>query len=152
MSFDARQFRIFTAETLDRYVLTFGTGFNSPGSVELLLGTAAQESAFGTYLRQKGGGPAFGAFQMEEPTYRWLTGKFGAKASFLDWSFEELEWNLQRAVVMARLLYRAYPEPIPELGDIEGMARLWKLRYNTPKGAGRVEQFIKNYHRYVTGG
>lgn len=45
-----------------------GAQFASSSAVNLLLGTAAQESAFGTYLRQIGGGPARGVFQMAPAT------------------------------------------------------------------------------------
>ena len=41
----------------------------SPAARALLLGTAAQESAMGRYIRQLRGGPALGIFQMEPATH-----------------------------------------------------------------------------------
>ena len=43
-------------------------GLNSPSAVQLLLGTAAQESHMGHYLVQVRG-PAIGMYQMEPNTY-----------------------------------------------------------------------------------
>ena len=64
MGYDRDQF-----EDLIKRVLR---GQNLPrkqSAIDLLLGTAAQESAFGTYLRQVNG-PALGAFQMEPATFK----------------------------------------------------------------------------------
>ncbi|KAF0118141.1 MAG: hypothetical protein FD149_866 [Rhodospirillaceae bacterium] len=44
-------------------------GLHSPAAEALLLGTAIQESRLGTYLRQTGGGPALGVYQMEPATH-----------------------------------------------------------------------------------
>ena len=44
-------------------------GLWSQEAEDLLIGTAAQESHLGTYLRQLGDGPALGIFQMEPATH-----------------------------------------------------------------------------------
>jgi hypothetical protein len=62
MAFDKKQFRDLIQRTLQ------DLGMHSESAVNLLLGTAAQESQFGTYFRQIGGGPALGVFQMEPDT------------------------------------------------------------------------------------
>lgn len=56
---DKRQLR-----NLIRRVL-IGIGGYSEEAENLLMGTAAQESALGEYIRQLGNGPALGIFQME---------------------------------------------------------------------------------------
>ena len=42
---------------------------HSDNAVNLLMGTAAQESHLGKYRKQIGGGPALGIFQMEPATF-----------------------------------------------------------------------------------
>ena len=60
---DKRQLR-----NLIRRVL-IGIGGYSEEAENLLMGTAAQESALGEYIRQLGNGPALGIFQMEPETF-----------------------------------------------------------------------------------
>ena len=126
-------------------------GLYSENAVNLLLGTAAQESKFGFYLRQLGGGPARGIFQMEEPTFDWLKGKYGERYGLEDVEFKDLVWNLKAAAVFCRLRYLVDSLPLPDLNDIQGMARYWKRVYNTHKGKGTAAEFILNYNKYVRG-
>ena len=122
---------------------------HSQAAVNLLLGTAAQESKFGTYLRQVHG-PALGTFQIEKATFEWLKTKFGDRfPAIKEVQFAELEWNLYMSILFARLLYLIMPEPLPEPDDIEALGRYWKKYYNTPLGAGTVAEFVKNYQIYV---
>ena len=121
----------------------------SSAAVNLLLGTAAQESKFGTYLRQIRG-PALGTFQIEKVTFEWLKIKFENRFPVIRGvQFAELEWNLYMSILFARLLYLIMPEPLPEPDDIEALGRYWKKYYNTPLGAGTVAEFVKNYQTYV---
>jgi len=131
-------------------VLT-GARLYSPAAVNLLLGTAAQESQFGTYLRQLGKGEALSAFQIEEITFRDLRSRMDYVCPAVrDWNFLQLEWDLRAAIVVARLKYRSIPAPLPAADNLPGLAAYWKSWYNTPAGAGTVEQFIRNYRQYVT--
>lgn len=128
---------------------------DSSAAVNLLLGTAAQESAFGTYLRQING-PALGVFQMEDQTFEWLQEKYTElktpTVGQLRWAeFEMLEYDLWLAILFARLRYRVVPSPLPAAEDIRGLAEYWKQHYNTPAGRGTVEQFVKNYTKYIGG-
>lgn len=156
MAFDKKQFRDLIQRTLQ------DLGMHSESAVNLLLGTAAQESQFGTYFRQIGGGPALGVFQMEPDTeidiwdnylrYRSelayiiaiITGK--ACPSSID-----LEANLSYQIAMVRIHYRRIPEALPKADDVAGLARYWKQHYNTHLGAGTEEEFIRNYNKYVRG-
>ena len=113
----------------------------SEDSVNLLLGTAAQESHLGEYIRQLGNGPALGIFQMEPATFRDIM------ANYLKLKSEYLEFNLVVAIAFARLHYLRVNEKIPN--TIDGYARYWKVYYNTCKGNGTKQEFIENYKRFV---
>lgn len=56
--------------------------------------------------------------------------------------------NIPYQIVMARLHYRRCKEPIPAKDDINGLAQLYKKRYNTELGKATVEEAIKNYNKY----
>lgn len=127
----------------------------------LLLGTAMAESGL-VHLTQMGGGPARGVYQMEIPTAadiarRYLVRKrdlarllktvVGYDARTLsDLAIEaRLIVDLRFATVMARLKYAMDPEPLPPVGDLEGLAKVWKRVYNTPLGKGTAASFILKY-------
>lgn len=148
MSLDPHQFRDLIERALDFSALEFGAGFDSTAAVELLLETAAVESDFGTYLRQRGGGPALGVFQTEPATFIWIRGRFPQIEKF---SFDELEWNLWRAILVARCVYRAWPEPLPKAGDIEGQWEYYKRFYNSSAGATTRSKFMSKCEFYLTG-
>lgn len=156
MAFHKGQFRSLIERVLRKIDM------HSESAVNLLLGTAAQESQFGTYLRQLNGGPAVGVFQMEPGTLldiwqNYLAGRMDLFNMVLDFigsgalpdDADELESNLAYAIVMARLHYRRVPERLPDADDIEGLARYWKKYYNTPKGAGTEAEFVRNYKKYI---
>lgn len=149
MSLDKTQFR----DLISRILQSVDAALCSDAAVNLLLGTAAQESKFGTYLRQLGIGPALGVFQIEPATFNWLRDKYSNRVGYTTVLqgrvAVELEWDIFLSIVIARLRYRVVPAPLPPADDIEKLAAYWKLYYNTPAGAGTVEEFIKNYERYV---
>jgi len=133
---------------------------HSESAVNLLLGTAAQESAFGTYLRQLNDGPARGVFQMEPATEKdiWenyleykqdLVEKIEELTSYKASKPEALEDNLAYAIIMTRLHYRRVPSRLPGADDVDGLAKYWKQHYNTELGAGTVDEFKDNYQKYV---
>lgn len=129
-------------------------GLYSEDAVNLLMGTAAQESKF-KYLHQIGGGPALGYFQMEPNTFvdicnnylRFKSDKLLAdiyKLCGIKYLTPvDLDTNLNLMIVFARLHYRRVKEPLPN--TVEGYAAYWKDHYNTHKGAGTVEEFIESY-------
>jgi hypothetical protein len=141
---------------------------NSPETVALMVGTGLQESGF-KYLMQLGGGPAVGFYQMEMNTaedivYRYTQNKkheFRVKImkavpmGMPLWLMtpEELKWeltvNLALQVLLTRLKYYMVPDPIPPSRDLRGHAEYWKQHYNTPLGAGTVEQYINNWEKGV---
>ena len=54
---------------------------------------------------------------------------------------ENLATNLMYRAGVCRLCYYRQPEALPEAGDIEGQAAVWKQHYNTPFGAGTVSKY-----------
>jgi hypothetical protein len=134
-------------------------GMDSPEARALLLGTAAQESGMGHYIRQVGGGPAMGIFQMEPATYHdiwrnFINNRPEIKQKLAErWPTEpepeEMITNLLLAAVMCRLHYRRVSAPIPQADDLTGLARYWKKFYNTPMGRGSEDEFIRNWRTLV---
>lgn len=152
MSFNKYQF-----ESLIFRVLKLAD-LHSESAVKLILGTAAQESKFGTYIRQIKG-PALGFLGMEPQTeidiwenflvFRPELAKKVIVISDTCGPSPGLEWNLAYQILMARIHYLRVPEALPHHEDIEGMGKYWKNYYNTHEGKGTVLEFIENYHRFV---
>ena len=147
---------------------------NGGSAVNLLLGTAAQESSLGYHLAQMHG-PAKGLFEMEPATHddiwkNYLSYNHDLTQSVLDlvcknWhdkakfmtnrgkiieypSACEMIGNLYYATAMARIHYLRVPEPLPHADDIQGLAHYWKTYYNTKLGKGTEEEFVRNYKRF----
>lgn len=129
----------------------------SAGAVELVMGTAAQESGL-RHLDQlaPGPGPAYGLWQMEADTHNdlwdsWILPRPHVTATLYEmlgkWPsrIAQLRSNLSYGAAMCRILYRRTPTPIPEPGDIEGQAAMWKRWYNTPLGRGTPAQYVRSY-------
>ena len=158
------------AGQLKTYVLELVLQFLAPEipfsdhAVNLLLGTAAQESHL-HYIDQlaPGPGPAFGIFQMEAPThddiyFNFLSGKTALRAKVqlcsLDSAFyidgaAEMAGNLYYATAMTRVHYYRVREALPT--TLEGYARYWKRYYNTYLGKGTESEFIANYKEFIHG-
>lgn len=134
-------------------------GLHTLDSANLILGTIAQESAYGKYRKQLGSGPALGICQMEPATFNdivlnflkykpELAAKIKQVAQVSEFNPNDLYLNDRLSICMCRAHYLRCKEAIPN--SVEGYAKLWKLRYNTPLGAGTEKEFIENYERYVT--
>ncbi len=154
MTINKEQLRDLITETLKQI------NMHSESAVNLLMGTAAQESHLGTYIRQIKG-PALGIFQMEPATHNDIWDNYIdykplsftqniAKTSNVQFpDSNTLLFNLKYAIIMCRLHYRRVPETLPEYYDVKGLSRYWKVYYNTHLGRGTEEEFIKNYSRFV---
>jgi hypothetical protein len=129
----------------------------SEAAVELVLGTAIQESSL-TFLRQLEDGPAIGLFQMEPATHDDLYKNFIAyRADRFMPALQATErhagigaagrmaGNLWYAAMMCRLHYFRVPDALPAAGDIEAQAAMWKKVYNTHLGAGTEEEYLENW-------
>lgn len=137
-------------------------GLASLAAENLILGTAAQESRMGHYLKQLGKGPALGIFQMEPATHNDIWQNYLAYHQDLAgriWSYlpsaqripdpQYLVWNLKYAAAMCRVHYRRVKEPLPHATDIHALAEYWKRHYNTSAGRGTESEFVSNYLKYV---
>lgn len=131
----------------------------SEAAVNLLLGTAAQETHMGDYIRQIGGGPALGIYQIEPNTHKDVFDNFlkyrqdfceKTRTCSVGTSMDEaLIGSLFYQTLIARLIYYRVPEALPEADDILGLAQYWKKYFNTYLGAGKVDEFVDNYKMYV---
>lgn len=146
MSLNCRQFR----DLIERTLTDFDSELITKEAVTLLLATAAQESQFGTYLKQVKG-PALGFFQMEPATFDWLRDHYKNKYPSLEGrEAKEMEGNICLAIIMARLRYRISLEPLPEKDTPESLWPIYKKVYNTEAGSAKQMDFINNVLRYVT--
>lgn len=156
MSLDPRQ----VLEHVVRPALrAFGPGYRTMAAEQLLMGTAAQESGF-RYLKQVGGGPALGLWQMEPATFRWLRDQLAPARGLSSAAHEstrgrepdesELIWNLRLAAAYCRLRYIADSDPLPPSGDTMAQANYWKRVYNTHLGAGTPSQYLQSWVRIVS--
>ena len=131
---------------------------NRKEAVELLMGTAAQESHLGKYRKQIGGGPALGIYQMEPATFddivkNYLSSKPVLKEKIIEVSgvtelnSKDLVNNDRLSTCMARVHYLRVKEGIPS--SLDGQARYWKKYYNTHLGVGTEEEYKSNYKKLV---
>lgn len=139
---------------MEEYVITpalKAVDLYSPEAARLLLLTGYVESRY-EYVAQVGG-PARSFWQVEPTTVRdhytnYLNHREDLRRQidcFVTEDFlveDELVMNMAYAVIMARLVYRRRPTPIPAIDDLEGQAYIWKKDYNTHLGAGTEEKFI----------
>lgn len=124
----------------------------------LVLGTGAHESCGWKYRKQLNNGPALGLFQMEPATFNDICKNYLKYHPKIVDKIKQISHvnvlnpidlinNDRLAICMCRVSYYRQKEPIPN--SIEGYAALWKLRYNTPLGAGTEKEFIENYNSYI---
>ena len=135
---------------------------DSPAAQNLLLGTAAHESAMGRYIKQIRG-PALGIYQVEPATHDdiWINylkyrPELAAKVRSLIPAFdgdippaENMIWDLRYATANARICYWRISEPLPDANDIPAMADYWDVHYNANPHKGFPHEFVAAYERYV---
>lgn len=152
MSYDKSQFRDIVRTILHEIQL------HSPEAEDIVVETCAQESQFGTYLKQLGGGPARGPYQMEQETeediwknlLRYHSGmrdRLRTISGVIIPSPWQMAVNLAYSTAMCRYKYVMFPVKIE--GDINNLAMIYKKYYNTPLGKATEKEFIANYERYV---
>lgn len=150
------------ASELLTYIIRPALGRISLGGTaaeELVLGTALQESDGLRHLRQIGGGPGCGFWQIEPKTGDDLYTRITARDSMIARALQDtrgqtlithaLTGNLMFGAMICRLKYRDDRQPIPPAGDLEAQAAYWKRVYNTERGKGRVEDYIRHWQIHV---
>jgi len=124
----------------------------------LLLTIGIVESEFEA-LEQYGGGPALGFFQMEPRTHddnwaSWLAFRPHRVNALLNATGVQrpdsiqMVRNLPYAVAMARIWLWRRRFVVPRYDDSAALARIWKNEYNTERGAGRKEKFIRKFQKH----
>lgn len=155
MAFDKNQFKDLIERTLKEIRVS------SPAAVSLLLGTAAKEFHFGTYLKQIDG-PALGVFMMEPSTETdiWVNVLNGAKdlknriinaTGQIGPNVRALHTNISYQICMCRAHYLRFPEPFPNGNNVRALGEYWKKYYNTAAGKGTIEDFIACWERFIGG-
>jgi hypothetical protein len=139
-------------------------GLFSDAAVNLLLGTTAQETLMGRYIVQTDIAPfdgGIGIYQMQQKTYdyiwdRRIEASVAMKAKiklYLGYDGKpmaaRMASDLALATIMARLYYANNLEMLPEANDLKGLARYYKIYWNTMSGSATEDQFIANYKEYV---
>ena len=148
------QLRSFTEEVLAEMArLMDEPRINSRAAVNLLLGTAAQESQFGHCLVEYSGGPGRGLNQItHKPNFYYLCAKYGDQIPYIAGKpFEQCKWDLKLSIIIARLWYWEDRDPLPDADDVEAMGVYWDQKFNRNPNAGTPAEFVANYRRYVLG-
>lgn len=124
--------------------------------VNMIIETACVESNCGEYIKQLKG-PACSIFQIEPRTAKDIINNFISKNELRLENFTKLYnknltleqnlcTNLMFAIFMCRMFYLRIKEPVPS--TVELRAKYWKKYYNTEKGKGTVERYIKAVDKY----
>lgn len=135
----------------------------SPDAEEIMLMIAAHESGLGKHLRQLGGGPGCGLFQVELRTMRdnythFITARDDLSRQISEVSGvsrpsefqgeEQLTYNPIFGAIHARLWLYRRPGNLPPAHDLPAMAAYCKDHYNV-SGAATPEKYLTDYHRLV---
>ncbi len=137
-------------------------GKNSLSASFLLIGTALVETNL-ERVRQEGGGPGLGFYQMEPATHDSLW-KHQLRQK---WRYRQLASDIQRivgawppgamamvgnawyATAMARVKYLPKPQLIPAANDLPGLALYWKTHYNTFQAEQSHAYVTKQLERFI---
>lgn len=128
----------------------------SDNVVNMIIETACVESNCGEYIKQING-PACSIFQIEPRTANDIIANFITNNKTRIDNFSKLYnrnltleqnlcTNLMFAIFMCRMFYLRVKEPIPS--TVELRAKYWKKYYNTKKGKGTVEKYIKAVDKF----
>lgn len=156
---------VFLADVLRCYVIrdTLCLLEENPSRAaeNLLLGTAAQESALGMLLKER---RQLGLYHITPLAHRAVWDKYlvnfpelaskvrglASQQAFLQDPHAELLSNLKYATAIAWMIYKRADKPLPAADDIRGLAKYWyKYFHSRPKSD--IETFIDNYQKWVPG-
>ena len=128
-------------------------GLHSKDAVDLVYKTGNAETGY-RHLKQMGGGPAIGFWQVEPATlidimdnYVKYRPKLEKRLKSLGFSQSDMETrvmsNIALQAVFCRLKYKRDKYALPKSSDLEAQARYWKRVYNTHLGKGTITHFME---------
>lgn len=120
----------------------------STSSVSLLVMVAAHESGKLKYVQQMSG-PALGLFQMEPTTYVEVL-DYAKRRKLLETKAyslppEAMIWDAKHAIRLARIFFMRFPENIPAVHNLQGLARYAKKYWNTERGKATWTDYYEAY-------
>lgn len=132
---------------------------NTPARVQLVLGIGNKETQY-RYLRQIGGGPALGPWQMEPATHDDMWRNFiryrpelqSAALRLLAGATPDAKLMTVRmdySALMAALHTRRSKDPLPAYGNAYAQATFWKDNFNTSLGKGTVAGALPYFQQAV---
>jgi len=124
----------------------------SEDAVDLIYKTGNAETGY-KHLKQMGGGPAIGFWQVEPATLIDIMDNYVKYRSKLEKGLKSLGFdrrcmetrvmsNIALQAVFCRLKYKRDRHPLPKANDLEAQAKYWKRVYNTHLGKGTIEHFM----------
>jgi hypothetical protein len=128
-------------------------GLYSEDAVDLVYKTGNAETGY-RHLKQMGGGPAIGFWQVEPATlidimdnYVKFRPKLGIRLKSLGFDKRDMEvrlmGNIALQAVFCRLKYKRDKHALPKSNDLQGQAEYWKRVYNTHLGKGTIKHFME---------
>lgn len=154
---------LFSADDLRCYVIRDTLHLlgepSSAAAENLLLGTAAQESAMGLYMKER---RHLGLYHITPLTHRAIWDKYlvhtpdlaskvrgiASQKGFLQNPHGELLTNLKYATAIAWMIYRRTGKPLPAADDLYGLAAFWHRHFH-PRPMADIQTFIRNYRRWI---
>lgn len=154
----------FSAQDLRQYVIAKALthlGDWSPAAENLLLGTAAQETGLGLFLRR---GSGLGIYNLSSQVHRAVWDRYlidhpelasrtrglAGQHSFLENPHDELIGNLRYATAIAWHVYRRNGQSLPRADDPEELACHWQKYFHRKPQVCR-KSFMRNYRELVLG-
>ena len=125
----------------------------SEDAVDLVYKTGNAETGY-RHLKQMGGGPAIGFWQVEPATlidimdnYVKYRPKLEKRLISLGFDRRDIEVrvmsNIALQAVFCRLKYKRDKYALPKSSDLEAQAKYWKRVYNTHLGKGTITHFTE---------
>ncbi|RLA53544.1 MAG: hypothetical protein DRR42_04565 [Gammaproteobacteria bacterium] len=132
----------------------------TPAAENLLLGTAAQESALGLKLKE---GRMAGIYHISPAAHRAVWDRYlihypdlasivrgmAGQRSFIRDPHGELISNLKYATAIAWFTYKRTGRQLPEDSSVENLAKYWHRHFHA-KATGTIEDFIRNFRNMVS--
>ena len=122
-------------------------------AADLIYKTGMAETGY-KHLKQMGGGPAIGFWQVEPATLIDIMDNYVKYRPELEKRLKSLGFNRKHMQVrvmsnialqaaFCRLKYKRDKYRLPKSNDLESQAKYWKRVYNTYLGKGTIEHFME---------